>query len=290
MAGYQLTGLSGIAGYQVQLDADAQATPEQRMGDTVDPKHSLRGQTAKPYPYMSKAGQTGSHGPYGPENQLLGDEQWFMQPAGNETQDPYMDLTPLRRAAPWPKGIASGPVPDEGPDAISNQLRQSAAIHGTRNNAGTRALTSHQGLALNDEWEALENLTPGHSDLRPLDRQALSSGFMWGTRDRTQSMAAQNGYGFDSAHLHRRWASGAIPGNTMWMKPGGRPMAKSLPGPSRPAIGVDSPFAGDDLGASFDINGAILQSVPTEYLPPPQPHLAPAVTGHDVMESVVEWY
>jgi hypothetical protein len=123
-----------------------------------------------------------------------------------------------------------------------------------------------------------------------LPKQAISSGFMWGTRDRTQSMARQNEYGFDSAHMFRRWAVGAIPGNHMWMRPGGRPLVKSLPGPARPAVGVDSPFHGDDLGASFSIDGAMLQNVPTEYLPPPAVKLAPPLEWDESTGPVVEWY
>ena len=66
-------------------------------------------------------------------------------------------------------------------------------------------------------------------------------------------------------------------------------MVKGLPGPARPPIGVDSPFYGDDLGAAFSINGAILQNVPPEYTPPPQPNLAASIAS-DSYDSVVEWY
>lgn len=286
MAG--LTGLSGIAGYQVQINNDAQATPEQRSGGTVNDKHSERGETAKPYPWQSNSTQAATeHGPYGPQNQLLGDEQWFLEPAGMPWQDPAMDLTPSRRAAPWPKGIASGPVPGETPDQISDQLQQSRWIHGVNTHAGLRVLTGYE--ATNDTWERIDQTDTGFTDLRPLDRQALSSGFQWGTRDVVQSMARQNEYGFDAAHKMRRWATGGIPGNNYWMRPGGRVLAKSLPGPARPAIGPDSPFAGDDLGQSFDINGALLQNVPSEYTPPPAVNLAPAMVSAE-NDSVVEWY
>lgn len=283
-----LTGLTGIAGYQVQIDADSQATPEERSGSPANPKHGQWGEQAKPYPSQSNLVMGGElHGPYGPENQMLGDEWWFIQPAGDVTQDPTMDLTPARRAGPWPKGVSSGPVPGEGPDDIANQLRQSAVIHGINLHAGVKALTQLEPMQ--DQWVELDELNPGHTDLQPISRQAMSSGFMWGTRDRTQSFARQNEFGFDSAHMHRRYAVGSIPGNTMWMRPGGRPLAKSLPGPARPAIGVDSPFYGDDLGQAFGVGGAILQNVPTEYVPPAQPNLAPAV-AYDDSQSVVEWY
>lgn len=287
MAG-MLTGLTGLAGYQVQIDADAQASAEERLGGTANPRHN-EGPTARPYPYMSPQGQTGAHGPYGPENQLLGDEQWFWEPAGHWSEDPFMDQTPSRRAGPWPKGIASGPVPGEGPDDIANQLAQSYAIHGINTRAGMKQLYSHD--ALQDEWQSFDQNNAGHTELTRLPKQAMSSGFMWGTRDRTQSMARQNEYDFDTAHMFRRWATGAIPGNTMWMKPGGRPLAKSLAGPARPAIGVDSPFHGDDLGQAFGIDGAILQSVPTEYSPPPNVNLAAELAWDESANTaVVEWY
>ena len=289
---YGLTGLTGIAGYQVQIDADAQADPDERHGNIADPRHGQLDRT-QPYTWEANSVQAGvGHGPYGPENQLLGDEWYFIQPAGDVTQDPYMDRTPARRAAPWPKGIASGSVPGETPDQISDQLLQSYAIHGIRANAGMKMVRTQQGDIQQDEWVSLDEVNSGNSDLRPLDKQAISSGFMWGTRDRTQSMARQNEYGYDSKHMLRRYAVGPIPGNTLWMKPGGRPLAKSLPGPARPAIGIDSPFSGDDLGASFSIDGALLQSVPAEYSPPAQPNLAVSLprSSESYGNSVVEWY
>jgi hypothetical protein len=36
-------------------------------------------------------------------------------------------------------------------------------------------------------------------------------------------------------------------------------------------------FAGDNPGASFGIDGAILTSTPTEYAPPAQPYLGPVM-------------
>src|SRR5258706_7500 len=121
-----LTGLTGLAGYQVQIDADSQATPEQRSGGPADPRHGNWGEKATPYPWESSLEMGGSHGPYGPENQMLGDDDWFYTPAGDATQDPTLDVTPDTRAAPKPKGILSGPIPGAMPDDIANQLEQSA--------------------------------------------------------------------------------------------------------------------------------------------------------------------
>lgn len=280
-----LTGLTGLAGYQVTINEDSQATPEERMGGVADPSHGK----FLAEDYIRRGAQLGApRGPYGPENQLLGDEAWFWESGGYPEQDPEFDYTPARRAGPFPKGILSGPVGSPGPEDTAEKLMKSAAVHGTKTNASGRAQSAGPE-ALNDEWQTIDQLNPGNSGLVELPKQAMSSGFGWGTRDTTQSMAAQNGYGFDSAHQHRRFAVGSIPGNTMWMRPGGRPMVKSLAGPARPPIGVDSPFTGQDLGKAFDVNGAILQNVPTEYQAPPTPNLAPNPTPYE-NDSYVEWY
>jgi hypothetical protein len=222
---------------------------------------------------------------------MLGDEWWFYQSAGDVTQDPTFDLTPSTRAAPKPKGILSGPIPNEGPEAIANQLQQSATIHGIKAQAGLRAMFPPQALGIQqDDWMEIWQVEPGHSEQLSIPKQMMSSGFMWGTRDRTQSFARQNEFGFDSSHMHRRYATGPIPGNNMWMQPGGRPLVKNLAGPARPAIGVDSPFHGDDLGAAFSIDGAYLQNLPTQYVPVPQPNLAASMPGNTGDDAVIEWY
>jgi len=280
-----LTGLTGLAGYQVLTDSDPEATPEERMGGVADPRHSQ----FLADDYIRRGMEIGApRGPYGPENQLLSDEQWFFEPAGNEYQDPQFDHTPSRRAGPFPKGILSGPIAGTDPDSIAVQLQESAAIHAIDTNADARS--THGMDALNDNWTTIEQLNPGNDELAELPKQSQSSGFMWGTRDRRQSMARQNEFGFDSSHQHRRWADSGIPGNNMWMVPGGRPLVKSLPGPARPAIGPDSPFAGQDLGQSFGIDGAVLQNVPTEYVAPPQPNLAAPVQYPGGSDATVEWY
>lgn len=280
-----LTGLSGLANLQTQIDENAQATPEQRMGGTADPSHAKY----LAEDYIRRGAQLGEpRGPYGPDNQLLSDESWFWESGGEPSQDPTMDYTPSHRAGPWPKGILSGPVGSPGPDDQGPKLAQLSELHGINTNAQAKA-QSGGTAALNDDWETVDQLNPGESLLEPISKQAMSAGFGWGTRDRTQSMAAQNAYGFDSAHMWRRYATGGIPGNNYWMRPGGRPLVKSLPGPARPAIGPDSPFAGQDLGVTFDINGAILQNVPSEYVAPPTPSLA-AAPGYDENSSYVEWY
>lgn len=283
-----LTGLTGLAGYQVQIDADAQATPEERSGGPADPRHAHRGESAPPYLWNSQTVMAGSHGPYGPENQLLGDPEWVWEPAGNEWEDPDFDHTPSTRAAPFPRGILSGPIPGETPDDVARQRKKSAAIHAV--DCGASAKMQHTLEPLQDQWEGFYNVTPGHSDDVEPPNLYKSAGFGWGTTDRTQSFARQNEYGFDSAHMTRRYATGEIPGNNYWMRPGGRIMRKSMAGPARPAIGPDSPFEGNDLGRPFAVGGAILLNPPTQYVAPPQPHLAQPYVQTDASDAVVEWY
>lgn len=280
-----LTGLTGLAGIQYQINEDAQATPEERMGGTADPSHAK----FLAEDYIRRGAQIGAPiGPYGPDNQMLGDTQDFWESGGDPTQDPTMDHTPSNRAGPFPKGILSGPAGNNGPDQIASNLAQSYRLHSVDTNAEKRSQTGGT-TALNDDWETIDQLNPGNSGLQPLPKQAMSSGFGWGTRDRIQSMGAQNEFGFDSAHQHRRWATGGIPGNTMWLKPGGRPLVKTLAGPARPAIGPNSPFAGQDLGQAFSADGAILQNVPSEYVAPPTPDLSAGPVASD-NTSIIEWY
>lgn len=281
-----LTGLSGLATLQTLIDDENQATPEERMGGPVDPAHS-KGLAEDYIPRGSRIGPP--TGPFGPDNQLLGDETWFWESGGSPLEDPDFDHTPSTRAGPWPKGILSGPVGGVGPDDEAPKLEQLAGLHGIDTNAEAR-FQYRRDEPLNDEWQTLEQINSGNTLTESgTPKQLLSSGFGWGTRDRVQSMAGQNEYGFDSAHQHRRWAVGSIPGNNYWMRPGGRLMMKSLAGPARPPIGENSPFTGQDLGAAFGIDGAVLQNVPGEYVAPPTPQLAKA-TVSATNDSIVEWY
>lgn len=283
-----LTGLSGIATLQTLIDAENQATPEERMGGPVDPEHGR----VLAEDYIPRGSRIGPPvGPFGPDNQLLSDETWFWESGGYPLEDPDFDHTPSNRAGPWPKGILSGPVGGVGPDDSAPKLTQLSELHGVDTNAAAR-FTLDRDEPLNDEWVEINEVNPGNTLTQSgTPRQSLSSGFGWGTRDRMQSLAGQNDYGFDSAHMHRRYATGSIPGNNYWMRPGGRLMMKSMAGPARPAIGPNSPFTGQDLGQSFSIDGAVLQNVPTEYVSPPTPQLAKSVvTGVTNDDPLVEWY
>jgi hypothetical protein len=282
-----LTGLTPVSGVYVAYVDRPEATPEERLGKPVNPRHAILKGGQKP----SRSQQTmaGSHGPYGPENQLLGDPGYVWESAGTESDDPYMDLTPSTHAAPYPKGVASGRVPGETADDIGEQLRQSRAIHAIDKGASRKMVTTQQGDLNFGQWVELWEINPGSVDQADLASQYKSSGFLFGTTDRNQSFARQNQYGFDSKHMHRRYADAPVPGNYMYLQPGERPMVKHSAGTARLPVGPSSPFAGDDTGFNFAPYGALLQDQPTAYIPPPQPNIAPATITNDDNPGI-DWY
>ena len=279
-----LSGLNGLAGINALSVDQPEATPEERQGGPADPYHGHWGQQAEPYAWESSLGMGGSHGPYGPENQLLGDDMWFIEPAGSPGQDPLIDRnTPnlTKSHASVHNVTLTGGVPSQY-DAINHQVEQ-MPNHGS--DLGTSANMTHDqlGYALNDDWQEIWNVTPGHEDTPVAPGSISNQAGGWGANDHVENTYhKKNGFGLDSAHFHRRFAVGSVPGNYMWMKPGGRPMFKTLAGPARPAVGGNSPFAGQDLGDAFAYDtGAILQTQPTEYVPPPEPYLAAPIATTD---------
>lgn len=279
-----LSGLSGLAGIQ-SIDVDQpEATPEERMGGPADQYHGNWGEQAGPYPWESSLAMGGSHGPYGPENQMLGDEMWFCEPAGDPSQDPTADYnTPsLNKSHASVHNVTiSGGVPSQS-EAIHHQIDQ-MGNHGSNLGTSRNMTTDQLGYAVQDDWVEVWNVTPGHEDTPTAPGSISNQSGGWGANDHVENTYhKQNGWDLNAAHFHRRYAAGSIPGNYMWMKPGGRPMAKTLAGPARPAIGEGSPFQGDDLGETFAYdNGAILQDQPTQYVPPPEPYLAPPIAATD---------
>lgn len=269
-----LSGLTGISGINAIAEADPFATPEERMGGIADPYHGQWGEQEKPYPWESSLALSGSHGPYGPENQMLGDESFFFMEAGNDGTDPAFDenMPSLTRSHGSVHNVTiSGAVPSQH-DAINSQISQ-------MNNKASDLKTS-KGMQLwdapvQDHWNEIWNVESGHDDVQNAPMQTAIASGGWGTNDHTSNpVAKRNQFGWGAAHFHRRYATGSIPGNYMWLKPGGRPLFKTMAGPARPAIGSNSPFQGNDLGSAFSYdNGAILQSTPTEYIPPPSPNI-----------------
>ncbi|MEU9022342.1 hypothetical protein [Actinomadura sp. NPDC048394] len=283
--------MAGVQGLQPTFGSvilQPEATAEERLGDPADPRHGqqlVAPLTATGYPWEVLSGVVGPKGPYGAEAQLVGTTEGWPAPAGNEGQDPTADLTPETHAAPWPKGVEQ----NEGPDAVARQLEQSASIHASNLGASRRILTRIP--ALQDDWREDYAVDPGATIQDPgMPGQLKASAGGWGTTDRVSSFARQNGFGFDAAHLHRRYAAGSIPGNYMWMKPGGRPMVTSQPGPARPPIGENSPFTGQDTTVSFGVQGAVLQQDAVQYESPPEPYIAPDYGPAAADQAPVSWW
>jgi hypothetical protein len=268
-------GLQGLTGLQGFVNAAPEAEPSDIQGGPANPQHAILGEDAEPYSWENLAYGTMPRGPFGPENELLGDlPESDTLGAGQLTDDPTADLTPYRtHAGPFPKGRETS----VGPDAIARQLQQSRGLHAIDTNAGAARNFIPTMEAKQDEWEEIWEVTPGASMIDPnIPSQLKAAGSQggFGSRGRENTFAPQNEYGFDSRHQHRRYATGSIPGNYMWMRPGGRPMIKSLPGPARPAVGAGSPFQGQDVGDAYAYDtGAVLQNPASEYVPPPTPYI-----------------
>jgi hypothetical protein len=273
--------LTGIQGFVI---GDPEATAEQRMGGTADPRHNILGEQATPYPWEAYPGE--AHGPYGAENQLLGVEaDLFYMDAAQVVDDPTMDQTPLTHAAPWPKGVIQSRDPVE----QSARRAESAAIHAVNMGASREMLYEPTIDPTQDRWEAIQETNPGYSGQVPIPSQVMTGGVSgFGSYDRTQSMQRQNGYDFGSKHMHRRYAAGSIPGNFLWMEPGSRPLVKSIPGTSRPPVGL-GPFQGQDPGVSYDSQGAALNVLPVSYSAPAQPALAADYAGSSEPGDVAWW-
>lgn len=278
-------GLTGLVGWQYQ---DPEATPEERLGGTADPRHAAEGEAAG-FQYPSEVMPGQPHGPYGVENQLLGaNPEGMVDTAGMLYQDPTADLQPITHAAPWPKGVPSTAQPD----GTAEWRAQNAEIH-TMGMGSDGSYLSPSLEPVQDDWIEITRVGTGSSlqdtDMNGQLKTTGSHGA--GSRDRVSSTARQNGYGFDQAHGHRRVAavgSGALPGNFMWMQPGSRPLIKTLVHTARPAVGQDSPFTGDDTGLRFDTHGSVLSTAPAAYVPPVDP--VQAVSYPAGSPAPVQWY
>lgn len=281
-------GIGPITGHS---DPVPEGTPEEIHGGPVNVKHSEPGETAVPYSWQSQlVNYHGRTGPYGPENQLLGDEDDIDgEQAGILGSSPYSDLVPYRGHAAPTNVTLSGALPSQY-DAINAQLVQGAENRSVDLGASRKFTTTELGDAQQDHWTEIWDVSDEPSKYPAGLPYSDFSEFGFGNNDRTiNPLKKVNGFGFNMGHHHRRFATGSIPGNYMWMRPGGRPMFKSLAGPARPAVGTDSPFEGDDLGLTFGIQGAVLQEVPSEYQPPPSPQLAAPVNYDEPSPGVDLW-
>jgi hypothetical protein len=174
-----------------------------------------------------------------------------------------------------------GPVPSQY-DAINLQIAQ---MNNKLSDLGTsrKMLHSMELEPLNDHWQEIYEVNNGSSDVPVTTKQIAYQANGFGAADSTSNQYHKaNAFGFDSKHQHRRFAVGHIPGNFMWMRPQGRPLFKTIAGPARPAVGGNSPFAGQDIGFSFSYDtGAVLQNTPEEYIPPPSPNVETRTATYD---------
>lgn len=272
-----MDGLTGLSGLQILEEDTPEATAEQRSGGPADPYHGHVGEQSTPYPWQANSTQASGPAFQPPIEGIIEDETsayYAVLRAGTLDQDPTAEMAPWTHAAPQPKNpIGDGSVQ---PDNIVRQLVMSAEIHAMKT-GGKRNVQIPTMDPVQDDWREIWQVDANSTDLSTVPGQ-MKSGAAPGGRghtDRTQSNAHQNSFGFDGRHIHRRYAAGSVPGNYMWMKPGGRRMAKSLAGPARPAVGPGSPFAGDNLGTTFNTDGAILAVPPNQYSPPPMPYYSP---------------
>jgi hypothetical protein len=270
MAGPQ--GLQPLVGYVI---ADPEATPEEIHGSPANPAHGNYGEISERYASQATQYGSGPFGPIGPNDKVIG-EMPDTFPGGMLSDDPTADRTPYTHAAPYPKD----PIGDQsvGPANTARQLQQNAFLHASNLGSSLKHLYSPAMVPQQDQWTEVWNVSPGTETLQSNDvpqQIGISSGG-FGSRDRIQSHAGQNQYGFDSAHFHRRFATGPIPGNFQWMLPGSRPMVRTITSIRNFPVGADTPFYGDTTGEVFGIDGAILQNTPTEYVAPPEPLTVPA--------------
>ena len=200
--------------------------------------------------------------------------------AGLLSQDPTADQTPITHAAPFP---SEGPV-DKNAEQLdvegrrigsTRQLLDSLRVHASNTGASLKRLLMPQMLAKQDQWTGFFNPESGNDIVPPIPGSVSYNAGGFGANDHiSNAYHKSNEYGFNTAHRHRRFATGPIPGNFMWMKPGGRPMVRSFTGQHNfPTSGY---FAGDDPGSSYSYQGAVLVNTPPEYVAPPQVNLGAA--------------
>jgi hypothetical protein len=283
-------GVNSITGF---VNASPEAPPFEQQGGPSDPLHGNFGEQASPYPWMNvpMGPYPGSIDPLpGIVDDFGGGESGLA--AGLLAQDPTADQTPNYHAAPFPNEGPTARMPDQMDatgrnDGSTRQLLQSLRIHATNTGAGLRRLFDWTYGSKQDEWTGFFNDVQGEDFVPAIPGSVSSNAGGFGANDHiSNAYHKANASGFNTAHRHRRYATGPIPGNTMWMKPGGRPMVRSFTNQHNfPTSGA---FAGDDPGATFGYQGAVLQDIPSEYVAPPQPSLASAaVSGSAVNNSVI---
>lgn len=286
MAG--LAGINPIQGWEVE---QPEASAEERLGGPADPRH------ARPYwavpERMPQFLQAWALSPASPDVSpgLLDPALAASAAAGalpaqtSGPGTPYYGATPITHAAPNIKGVETS----IGPDASARRAQQSAAVHadGLGESAHFFSIS-----ALQDQWTDFYNAEPeSPTRQQPVNGQVGKASGGFGSTDRVGNPDGVMGHGYQNAHMHRRYATGSVPGNYMWMRPAGRPMIKTTPGPARPPIGEASPFTGQDLTLAFGVRGAVLANAPNDYEAPADPYVAPPLSQSQTTEPApVAWW
>jgi hypothetical protein len=288
------TGLSQLEGLSGFVIENPEASPEDRSGNAADPRHEKVGEQAEPYSWQSLQ----VPGAALPTVDDIGEgfiddgiTEYWTQTASNVEELPSGDTAPWTHAGPWPSDpIGDGSV---SPDNLVRNAMINAELRSQKVGPNPRAIFRPQANPQQDNWNEIWNVDPNSDDIPEVSNQmkaALAPGGR-GSTDRRQSFARQNQYGFDSRHMHRRFAFNHIPGNNLWMRPASRPLVKTIPGPAKLPIGPTSQFAGQDPGLAFGTQGAILNDLPNAYNPPPTPNVDQApITGSVESYSYTDYY
>jgi hypothetical protein len=285
-------GINSITGFIVN---QPEGTPFEVHGYPVHPAHSMPGEQAQPYPWEVV--------PMGPYPGMLAPIDGMITEVGNTgnaldagylAEDPTSDQTPAYHAAPFPNEGPTLPMAEQLDMAerlagSTRQLLQSASIHASNLGASLKKLFAPTMLSRQDNWTAFFNPETGNDIVPKIPGSVSNNAGGFGVNDHVSNAYAKvNTYGFNTAHRHRRFATGSVPGNTMWMRPGGRPMVRTFTGLDY-NFPLSGAFANDDPGATFGYQGAILQNVPSEYVAPPEPALSSnIVSDSGMVQSVPE--
>jgi hypothetical protein len=280
-----IAGVNPVTGFV--YDPSKEADPHERHGGPADPYHGQFGERAKPYPWEEIPN---AHYQINPVPGMVEDDynpDWGL-PAGLLGQDPTGDQTPAYNAAPFPREGPGSKAADQldvagRREGSTRQLIESASIHASRTGAGLKRLFLPQMLAKQDQWDGFFNPVTGEDQVPKIPGHIGTVAFGYNVNDHvSNSYAKINNYGFNTSHRHRRVARGPIPGNFLWLKARGRPLVRSFTGNYN--FQTSGPFQGDNPGASFTIDGAVLQNTPTNYTPPPQVTLANSSNDASVPE------
>lgn len=275
MAGIQ--GLSGLAAVenasgQPGYYTEGWVDPYQEYASPADQVHygDLMWESPPPMPWL--------YGPeyFPPAPPELGTGQVPGElPAGTDAALAYAPEETGSHHAPWP---AFG-VEDSDPHLTEYnqaQLQESASIHAADTGQAGIYLHGIRGLK---PWhrQDINYLSAGETMLTPDVPDQLRGNM---GLDHTQGFEPDARYGFNQGFIRMPSASSDVAGNFMWLDPALRPVEVRPAGVRHWPVGQDSPFAGQVPGSSGGAGytvGAVVDTVPPEYVPPPDPQVGPAL-------------